>query len=141
MSLYLDTRGNSNVAIGICGRCSLKFPLVELHPDPNSPGLMVCGTPGHMTGKGTWSGGDGCADMFDPWRLPPRETEDISLEFPRPDTKLPIIPGYTTVAPGDSNWPPSQFPDDGLQSAQLPSTGVIPFIPGQPVIPTTGEVP
>jgi hypothetical protein len=122
MSLYLDTRGNANVAIGICGRCSLKYPLVDLHPDPNSPGLMVCGTPGAMTGKGTWVGGWGCADMLDPYRLRTHETENITLEYPRPDVKLPV-PGYVTVAPGDANWPPSQFPDDGLQAAQLPSTG------------------
>ena len=57
MSLYLSTEGNASVAIGICGRCSMKFPIVELSPDPNSPGLMVCGTPGRMTGKGSWSGG------------------------------------------------------------------------------------
>jgi len=122
MSLYIDTHGRTTVAIGICGRCSLKFPLDDLSPDPNSPGLMVCGTPGTMTGKGSWAGGWGCADMLDPYRLPPPQTEDITLEYPRPDTPLPIQP-YTSVAPGDSNWPPSQFPDDGLQAAQLPSTG------------------
>jgi hypothetical protein len=119
MSLYLDTRGGSNVAIGICGRCSLKFPLVDLHPDPNSPGLLVCGTIGSMIGSGSWIGGSGCIDMYDPYRLPPRETEDITLTMPRPDVHLQTV----TVAPGDSNWPPSQFPDDGLQAAQLPSTG------------------
>jgi|HubBroStandDraft_2_1064218.scaffolds.fasta_scaffold662626_2 hypothetical protein len=119
MSVYLETIGNSNVAIGICGRCSLKFPLVDLHPDPNSPGLMVCGTPGRMTGKGTWAGGDGCADMLDPYRMPPRETECITLEYPRPDVPLQT----TSVAPGSAAWPPSSFPDDGLQAAQTPPTG------------------
>jgi hypothetical protein len=134
MSEYLSTIGNSSIAIAICGRCSLKFAIVDLQPDPNSPGLMVCGTPSRMTGKGTWTGGTGCMDMYDPYRLPPHETEDITLEYPRPDTRLPIPP-YISVAPGDPNWPPSQFPDDGLQAAQLPPTGVIPFIPGQPVYP------
>ncbi len=122
MPLYLDTRGNSSVAIGICGRCSVKFPIGELTEDPNAPGLLVCGRPAQMTGKGTWTGGYGCADMLDPYRLPPRETEDITIRMPRPDTKLPL-PGYVTVAPGDPNWPPSSFPDDGLQANQLPSTG------------------
>ena len=122
MSLYLNTLGNSSVAIGICGRCSLKFPIVELSPDPNSPGLMVCGTPGQMTGRGSWIGGTGCADMLDPYRLPPRETEDITVRMPRPDTRLPS-PGYVSVAPGDANWPASSFPDDGLGAAQLPTTG------------------
>lgn len=119
MGYYLDTRGFSSLAVGICGRCSLKFPLVELHPDPNTPGLMVCGTPGAMTGKGTWSGGYGCADMLDPYRLPPREVEDITLEYPRPDTDL--FP-TTTVAPGTPSWPSNSFPG-GQGSAQLPTNG------------------
>lgn len=107
MSLYINTEGNSNVAIGICGRCSQKFALVDLMPDPNSPGLMVCSED---------------IDDFDPYRLPPRETEDVTLQYPRPDTPLPL-PGYVSVAPGDANWPASSFPDDGLGSAQLPTTG------------------
>jgi hypothetical protein len=122
MPLYLDTTGNSSVAVAICGRCSIKFPIGELTEDPNAPGLLVCGRPGQMTGKGTWTGGYGCADMIDPYRLPPRETEDITIRMPRPDTPLPQ-PGYVSVAPGDANWPPSSFPDDGLQANQLPSTG------------------
>lgn len=122
MSEYLSTLGNNRLAIAICGRCSMKFAIDDLQPDPNYPGLMVCGTIGSMTGSGSWIGGSGCIDMYDPYRLPPRETEDITLEYPRPDTKLPIPP-YTSVAPGDVNWPPSSFPDDGLQAAQLPSTG------------------
>lgn len=88
MSEYLNTLGRTRLAIGICGRCSLKFALDDLSPDPNYPGLLVCGTPGAMTGQGTWIGGSGCSDMYDPYRLPPRETEDITLEMPRPDTLL-----------------------------------------------------
>lgn len=107
MSEYLNTLGNSTLAIGICARCSLKFALDDLESDPNYPGLRVCRED---------------RDDYDPYRLPPRETEDITLEFPRPDTKFPIPP-YTSVAPGDANWPPSSFPDDGLQAAQKPSIG------------------
>jgi len=88
MSEYISTNGRSRLAIGICGRCSLKFALDDLSPDPNYPGLMVCGTPGQMTGKGSWSGGSGCSDMYDPYRLPPHETEDITLDMPRPDEPL-----------------------------------------------------
>lgn len=118
---YLNTRGKSTLAIGICGRCSLKYPLADLHPDPNSPGLMVCGTPGSMTGKGRWAGGYGCADMLDPYRLPPPEVEDITLEYPRPDVDL--FP-TTTVAPGTPAWPSKSFPASGGQSgAQLPTNG------------------
>lgn len=137
--MYLNTVGRNRLAIGICGRCSLKFALDDLSPDINYPGLMVCGTPGTVNGKGIWSGGNGCSDAIDPYRLPPHEVEDITLDMPRPDTLLPIPP-YTSVAPGDPNWPTNTFLG-GDGAAQLPATGVIPFIPGQPVIPKTGEVP
>lgn len=74
MPVFLDTRGNSSLAIGICGRCSRKLPIGELRPDPNIPGLRVCG--------------DGCADDYDPYRLPARQTENIALRYARPDTPL-----------------------------------------------------
>ena len=73
MPVWLNTRGKSSLAIGICGRCSRKFPIDELQPDPNYPGLRVCRAD---------------RDQFDPYRLPARQTEDISLRFPRPDTPL-----------------------------------------------------
>lgn len=93
MSLYVSTEGMARVAIGICGRCSLKFPLVDLMPDPNSPGLMVCRDD---------------VDDFDPWRLAPREPEDISLEFPRPDLKL-ITPVVGPPSPGVIGFDASSF--------------------------------
>lgn len=103
---YLNTLGKSTLAIGICGRCSLKFSLDDLYSDPNSPGLRVCRND---------------LDDYDPWRLPPREVEDITLEFPRPDVDLfPTI----TVAPGTPAWPSNLFPASGGQSgAQLPTNG------------------
>lgn len=73
MPVFLDTRGRSTVAIAICGRCSRKFPYDELMPDPNYPGLRVCKDD---------------LDEYDPYRLPARQTENISLRFPRPDTPL-----------------------------------------------------
>ena len=73
MSVFLDTRGRATLAIGICGRCSRKFPLGELMPDPNYPGLRVCRAD---------------RDDYDPYRLPARQPETISLRFPRPDTPL-----------------------------------------------------
>lgn len=42
MGAYLNTRGKSTLAIGICGRCSRKFSLDDLYSDPNYPGLKVC---------------------------------------------------------------------------------------------------
>lgn len=75
MSLYLDTRGNTNVAIAVCDRCKLKCAIVDLVPDPNSPGLRV-----H----------EHCKDQFDPWRLPARPPDNLTVNYPRPD--LPLTP-------------------------------------------------
>lgn len=47
--------------------------ILDLHPDPNAPGLRVCLE---------------CLDLFDPYRLPARQSEVISLPFTRPDEPL-----------------------------------------------------
>lgn len=73
MPVWLDTRGRSTLGIGICARCSRKMSLDELHDDPNFPGLRVCNDD---------------TDQYDPYRLPARETEDITLQYPRPDVSL-----------------------------------------------------
>ena len=73
MPVYLDTRGNSVLSVAVCDRCNRKFPYVDLMPDPNFPGMRVCKDD---------------LDNFDPWRLPARQTENISLRFPRPDVNL-----------------------------------------------------
>ncbi len=73
MSVYLDTRGKSTLGIGVCGRCSRKMSLDDLYSDPNYPGLRVCKAD---------------LDQYDPYRLPARQPEDITLRFPRPDTPL-----------------------------------------------------
>ncbi len=73
MPIFLDTTGKSNYGIGICDRCSCKFPLVELYSDPNTPGLKVCLND---------------IDEYDPYRLPARKTENITLRFVRPDTPI-----------------------------------------------------
>lgn len=73
MSVFLDTTGRATLAIAICGRCSRKFPYDDLYSDPNYPGLRVCRDD---------------LDDYDPYRLPARQPETISLRFPRPDTPL-----------------------------------------------------
>ena len=75
MPVYLDTRGNSVLSVVICDRCSRKFAYTELMPDPNFPGMRVCKDD---------------LDNFDPWRLPARQTENISLRFPRPDISVAL---------------------------------------------------
>jgi len=92
MPKYLDTRGNSVVAVAICDRCSRKFPYVDLMPDPNFPGMRVCKDD---------------LDNFDPWRLPALQTENIALRFPRPDQYIGIGPtgGNQLVTENSPNNP------------------------------------
>ena len=80
MPRYLSTRGMPSLAIGICDRCKTKVPYSELRPDGNIPGLKVCRSPS-------------CFDHFDPWRLPARQPEVITLRNPRLDTRI----GFTLV--------------------------------------------
>jgi hypothetical protein len=77
MSIYLDTRGRSTLGIGLCARCSRKMSLDELFSDPNSPGLRVCRED---------------LDNLDPYRLPPRQPDNINLPFVRPDSPLTTNP-------------------------------------------------
>jgi hypothetical protein len=74
MPRFLDTTGNSSIAIFICDRCRMKRAIAEAMPDPNFPGLRVCQ--------------QNCADQIDPYRLPARKTERITLRFPRPDVSV-----------------------------------------------------
>jgi len=83
-AIFLDPRGRSTFGIGLCARCSRKFFLDELFMDPNSPGLMVC---------------EADLDVLDPYRLPARQTENITLPFCRPD--VPLTDGVPAPFPPD----------------------------------------
>lgn len=74
MPKFLNTIGLSDIAIAVCDRCKMKRAHAEMRPDANFPGLQVCG--------------QGCADEKDPYRLPARKTEKITIRFPRPDVAL-----------------------------------------------------
>ena len=76
MPVWLDTRGHTVLTIAICDRCRVKYPWDELGPDSNAPGLRVC----HQ-----------CRDQLDPYRLPARQGENITLPWVRPDS--PLAPG------------------------------------------------
>lgn len=67
------------IAIAICDRCHFKYPYPSLRADGNSPALRVCAR---------------CWDHKDPWRLPARKTEAITMRYPRPDTPLNPPAGY-----------------------------------------------
>ena len=86
MPIFIDTRGHSTLAVAICARCKVKYPRDELTPDPNSPGLLCCP--------------DGCLDQLDPWRLPPKGQDRLTVDQPRPDTPLyPLNPISVYVTP------------------------------------------
>ena len=89
MPIFLDTRGLTSVAIGVCDRCKMKRAYVDLGRDPNFPGLRVCN--------------QGCADQIDPYRLPARKTERINLRFPRPDVSVAVDPDAITTG-GDNDY-------------------------------------
>lgn len=72
MSLYLPVRVTGTAAIAVCPRCQKKIYYDDLKVDPNNQQVYCAG----------------CVDLFDPWRLPARRAEDISLHHPRPDTEL-----------------------------------------------------
>ncbi len=78
MTKFLNPTGRSSFAIAICDRCRMKKFIDELGPDPNTPGIRVCQK--------------GCRDIYDPWRLPPKPTENISLKYPRPDSDIANLP-------------------------------------------------
>lgn len=72
MSLYLPVKTGGSSAIGVCQRCNKKMYYDDLVKDPNN-GMWVCKAD---------------QDIYDPWRLPARQAEDISLHHPRPDVPL-----------------------------------------------------
>ena len=91
MPRFLDTTGNASIAIFICDRCKMKRAIIEAMPDPNFPGLKVCQ--------------QGCADQKDPYRLPARKTERITLQFPRPDVSVAANDTGLVITPTGTNIP------------------------------------
>jgi hypothetical protein len=104
MPLFLDTRGLTYAAIGCCDRCKIKYPLGALGPDPNAPGLRVC---------------KGCTDELDPYRLPARQTERITLPFVRPDTPLTSAP-YGVISEDGNTFLIDEQGDEYLEPQQVP---------------------
>ena len=96
MSLFLDTRGLAWAGIGICDRCSRKFPIGELMPDPNYPGLRVCKAD---------------VDELDPYRLPARQTERITLPVVRPDVSVATDPAGLISEDGNTFVTTENFDD------------------------------
>jgi len=70
---FLDTTGNPTLGVGICDRCRKKFPIDELRPDRDTPGLLVCRDDN---------------DERDRYKLPQRKPESVSLRNIRPDVDI-----------------------------------------------------
>jgi NAD-dependent SIR2 family protein deacetylase len=76
VSLYLPVRAKGSAAIAVCYRCSKKTYMDDLKKDPNN-NQWFCPE---------------CVDIYDPWRLPARQAENISLDHPRPDVDIGVEP-------------------------------------------------
>lgn len=87
MPIFLNTTGHSHLGVAVCDRCRRKFPLDALRPDPNLPGLMVC---------------DADRDFYDPYKLPPRQVENVTLPFIRREFDIATNPGGFITEDGDS---------------------------------------
>ena len=87
MTRFLDTTGLATLAIAVCDRCKTKVPWGKLRPDANSPGLMVC---------------EECWDSLDPYRLPARQGEVITMKWTRPDTPIATHPSGLISEDGDT---------------------------------------
>ena len=85
MTRFIDPTGEPTYGIGLCARCSRKFKLAELRPDPNYPNLMVC---------------EEDSDDYDPYRLAPRKEDQVVLPFVRPDTPIPTAPSGVITQDG-----------------------------------------
>ena len=85
--LFLDPTGQTTYGIGLCARCSRKFLLAQLQPDPNYPDLMVC---------------EKDRDVYDPYRLAPRREDKVTLPFTRPDTPIPTRPAGVIQEQGEA---------------------------------------
>jgi len=73
-----------------------------MRPDGNIPAIKVCS--------------DSCSDEFDPYRLPARQPEKITIRFPRPDTDVAVNnDALITETLGNSPISPEQgnAPNDG----------------------------
>jgi hypothetical protein len=91
MPKWLDTKGDSVLSIFVCDRCHMKRKYSDMRPDGNIPAIKVCS--------------ESCSDSFDPYRLPARQPEKISIRFPRPDADVAQYNDAITTDPNVVNTP------------------------------------
>lgn len=78
--------GKSNISPAICDRCHFRGANADMIQDPDRMGLFV-----HKD----------CADQLDPWKLPPRQTERITLDRVRKDTSTAYTPPAIIIPDDD----------------------------------------
>lgn len=81
---FLNTTGKATLGVGICDRCRQKFPIGELKPDRDNPGLLVCAKDN---------------DELDRYKLPPRVPETLTLRQIRTDTDISTDATYDWSLP------------------------------------------
>lgn len=75
MSLYLPVQEvGGHYAIAVCPRCKFKMYYGDLVADPNTKQMMC----------------PKCVDLYDPYRLPPKAPDQMTLQYPRPEE--PLVP-------------------------------------------------
>lgn len=80
MSRYLaPVEVGGHLAIAVCPRCKFKRYYGDLERDPNT-NQMVCKY--------------GCVDIYDPYRLPPKAPDQLTLQYPRSEEPLVVPDDY-----------------------------------------------
>lgn len=85
MPRYLPVSLRGKSAITVCARCGLKMPYNDVVQDRNVRGLWV-----HAE----------CADNKDPYKLPARQPENITLQHPRPDSSIALTGTWLVTQDG-----------------------------------------
>jgi len=67
MPRYLPCKSGASLAIAECPRCHFKVYYADMEKDPNTK-MWMCPK---------------CKDQYDPYRLPARKPENITLYHPR----------------------------------------------------------
>jgi hypothetical protein len=81
----------------VCDRCRVTMEYSALSFDRDNPGLRVCVK---------------CNDQLDPYKLPARKTENITLRYPRPEYDPPYEKPdvITTESDRPIDFPPELTP-------------------------------
>lgn len=102
MPRFLNTRGQPTLGIAICSRCQRKAMLADLIEDGNIKNFYVHKP--HLS--------PGCWDKYDPFRLPPRQPDKLTLPFVRPDVPMDVPAADAAQLPLEPSVPPANEPTE-----------------------------